>query len=57
MRFGYAAMLGALVAIGGFPAKATLQASVTEDGNNISGYQYPPAQCDAQFMMCGDPFQ
>ena len=39
------------------PPKAILQASVTDNGNAIMGFQYPPAQCDAQFTMCADPFQ
>jgi hypothetical protein len=41
---------------GGFPPKATLQAFVKDNGISISGYQFPPAQCDAQFTMCGNPF-
>jgi hypothetical protein len=42
---------------GGFPPKANLQVDVTDNGNGIVGYRYPPSQCDAPFTMCGNPFQ
>lgn len=54
---GHDLVVQALKPPGGFPMSATLEASLTDDGNAISGYQYPKTFCDATFKMCGDPFQ